>query len=660
MSPVDRLRPSPRRAAPAAPPAARRIREVTLALGLLVASACTVETPPNAVAAPDPTKLTIFFPIDNLVVGRGSPGSLPTGAEYVFVRPLAREATSSIIRVAADGSFTFQVAAGTREVLEIAVALDPQGTQRGGPTYVEVPTRFAPGEPHRCCKQAGAELGRCEPASNAMCLVSNFITRECTSDLDCTAYSGETLPIPEDAFRAGRPDARGNVVVDAPTANVLPPLTLVTLENRGVPGARTGPFLYRQMAITDEQGKVRFEVPAQGDDELVLRLHAVDAINRSREHAVYVPDPELGAFDVVGILPYGPLKNGQPGSVAIRFAPSGVDSRGLCLDRPQDDSSPALCFSAGGAGRQDFAGTLPPEAISFQNGQIQLGGLGVPVRIDDDPRLRFTDGDVRAPPRDLFILVDRSADAQTNDGRRVRFDAARVAFNAARQQDRIALVLLRNGTFDIVQPLTEATPEAKARMVGQLASPPDVDSGGADLFDAVRAVGRAVRDDGRGRDAMILALMASAPAGCTAYDAALDATGGDEDLGIPRIPTYVVRVRPVSQADCYPNAMLCSDAASCVTPQPGQRVPNDDISGLSAFSAGEYVEIDSAQGLVTQSTRLASLFVGAFVMVYDIDRIPEALGDKLVNVSIQATLTINGDPPQDALYEGWLELRDAE
>jgi hypothetical protein len=47
-------------------------------------------------------------------------------------------------------------------------------------------------------------------------------------------------------------------------------------------------------------------------------------------------------------------------------------------------------------------------------------------------------------------------------------------------------------------------------------------------------------------------------------------------------------------------------------------------------------------------------------MVYDIDRIPEALGDKLVNVSIQATLTVNGDPPQDAQYEGWLELRDAE
>jgi hypothetical protein len=31
-----------------------------------------------------------------------------------------------------------------------------------------------------------------------------------------------------------------------------------------------------------------------------------------------------------------------------------------------------------------------------------------------------------------------------------------------------------------------------------------------------------------------------------------------------------------------------------------------------------------------------------------------------VNVSIQATLTISGDTPQDALYEGWLELRDAE
>lgn len=660
MSLVDRPRPSPRRAAHAAPAAGERIAGAALALSLLLASACTVETPPNAVAAPDPSKLTVFFPIDNLVVGRGSPGSLPTGAEFVFVRPLAREATSSIIRVAPDGSFDFQVAAGTREVLEIAVALDAQGTRRGGPTYVEVPTRFAAGEVHRCCKQAGAELGRCEPASNAMCLVSNFVTRECASDLDCTAYAGETLPIPEGAFRASRPDTRGNTVIDTSGADVLPPLTLVTLENRGVPGTRTAPFLYRTMKITDEAGRVRFEVPARGDDEIVIRLHAIDAINRSREHAVYVPDPQLGGFDVVGILPYGPLKNGQPGSVAIRFAPSGVDARGLCLDRPQDDSSPALCFSAGGASRQDFAGTLPPEAIAFRNGQIELGGIGVPLRIDADPRLRFTDGDVRAPPRDLFILVDRSADAQTNDGRRVRFDAARVAFNAARQQDRIALVLLRNGSFDIVQPLTEATPEAKARMVGQLAAPPDVDVGAADLFDAVQAVGRSVREDSRGREAMILALMASAPAGCTAYDAALDATGGDEDLGIPRIPTYVVRVRPVSQADCYANRALCDDAADCMMPQPGQRVPNDDISGLSAFSAGEYVEIDSAQGLVTQSTRLASLFVGAFVMVYDIDRIPEALGDKLVNVSIQATLTVNGDPPQDAQYEGWLELRDAE
>ncbi len=649
------------------------VRFVGPALAVALLGACVGETPPNDIAAPDIERITVYFPLDSLVNGRGSPGPKPEGFDWVFIRPHPSRNVFTFARVLPDGSFTFRIAATGNDILEIAYAdKNEESATRGAPSFVQVPLQPAKGQSFYCCGYRAAvpggaaeRKGRCQPTTEANMCIGGVQFPECVSEADCAFLSNETIEITPADAQVSQPDATGQVTVNVDNAGYR--LRLLRVENRGQRAVGGRDPRQRDYVILDESGKTSIRLRARGDDEIVLQLFDINGYVRSREHALYVPDADLVGVDVVGLFPFEGLKSGETGRIGVRVAPHGTDLRGICP--PSNEAGPALCFSGGheapSTGQNlSYNGGMDYEYLNLT---LTLDGVATPISAPSvetrrQRNTKFTDGNVLAPPQSVVLIIDHSDTAPSRDGQASRFRAAEDFLAGARERDLIAVIstgtpvpgALESGMgFSLIASFggRAAALEALRRLEGR---DTDGDNG---IFAATAFAGDLLYQEARDREGRILIITSAVPKN-EAFTNAIDAITGDERIGRPRYPVYTV-TQPICSGPLMGQCIIDPSLES-------------DFESLAGFTLGRHVQIDNADGYLTSVATVTGAIYGAFVLMYEID-VPvfgggmSSLQPKTAQyvVTVRANLPDPKDPTNAAKsqesrasLEGTLELRD--
>ncbi|MCC7381610.1 MAG: VWA domain-containing protein [Deltaproteobacteria bacterium] len=632
----------------------RRLPSVSFAgLGLLLltAAGCIPDTVVNGVAAPDPNKITVFFPLDGLVQGRGDPGAVvdTTVKElYIASHPTG---TNTRVPVRPNGSFSFALAASSNDVLEMAAVLDEKGLVRGAPAFIKVPVKRAEGDDFFCCRRGPSEgkcmsdteedLGWCADRNRSLPIAAPA----CADDSYCAPYSGQVIPISEGTFVISPPNENGQITIES-QPGLLPPNRLVRVENRGLGAVGGTPLNFRKAAVTDEGGVVSMTFSAKGDDELVFRVYEQNGFFRSREHSQFVPDSLLAGLDITGVFPFKPLRPGTEGTVAVRLAPFGIDRRGICADSADD---PALCFSGGRAAQGSFNGGLDYTSIDLVSFAFEgtPGPKPQPTPRDDDtlPNTKFTDGDVLSGPQLVALIIDNSQNAEAEDGEDLRFQAAQTFVSSLRARDRMMIVTLgtangfriENEIFDSVA----QDPTGLRLIVDRITGEPS--SGSAEIFRALTVTAQKLRSFGEVKRARVALITTAPPAGDPTSDAefvtAFDALVPDDPLGLAEnFATHVVSL-----------------------PQGNDKLASY-LESLAVFSGGGYTTVGTAEGFLGATADAAGLISGAFVLLYNV-AIPCGVG-KAAKVDITASVKLPGPDgaPQERTgqFAGYMEIKEAE
>lgn len=644
----------------------------------LVGIACVNDTPVNPIGPPDPNLITVFFPQDGLVYGRGSPGAVPAGTPFVLVRPHPSRGTSSIFPANTDGSFDFAVAAGVPATLEFAISIDDGGKTRGAPSFIDVPQERARREPFFCCAAPGSMLGRCQPVSLTECSTQNFNDQCDPSDTKadpCAKYNGQTISITDDAFTLTQPNANRAVTLRSKVGSI-PKLSLVKVENRGhrpFGGSGGG---YHSAKVADERGMVEFKFEAAGNDEVVIEILAIDGVNRSRQHALYVPDADLEGLDLTGVVPITPLRSEQMGTIGLRFALSGIDQRGICPPSTagsnpiikSDSEDPALCFSAASGAFLGVNGGLDYARVSLRD--IEIDGKAVDqynktATTAEIPVRKFTDGDVLAEPTMVVIIVDNSVAAAAADPKEVRIAAAVSVAGSLRRRDYAAVMVLgAAGTgktqWRVVRELTkigDAGGRAALRdtLLAQVKQGDAI--GDPDQFGAIAGAGELISNNIRNtktKHGKIVLITAATPVNVSSSENALARVLPAPDSDLESYPVFVIAT-PQSFPNC-PMSGECRDGFTCLA---SLCQPPIDLETIALFSGGAYRQAPSVGGLVTAAQSLEGLISGAFVLLYDM-RMPQNLGTepKLAKLKYHAMVELAGGAQRaEADFEGDIELR---
>lgn len=677
MMDVPPVSPAPRAATAVAPgavttPLSARLGGAVLAVAIAhLGSSCVGETPAREVPAPDVNRLTVFFPLDEgLVNGRGSPGPKPAEYQYVFIRPHPSRNIFTAVRLQEDGSFTFSIAATGNDIIELAYAeTDKADAKRGAPAFVQVPPRTAAPQSFFCCRGASAPRGRCAETTTANMCTPMIAFPECETDADCSFLSGDNIPIRPTDCVVSQPNASGNITVTCD--NPAYALHLLRFENRGQRAVGGTDPRVRSYTIADEQGRATATFIARGDDEIVVRVFALDGYSKSREHAMYVPDADLAGIDVVGMFPFEGLKDRARGKVGIRLAPYGADARGICA--PSSEPGPSLCFSGG------HEAPSTGQNLNF-NGGLDYRQIDVTLRLDDiEARIeppsaeaqaaantKFTDGNVLAPPQAVIVIVDHSSGAADRDGQAARFRAAENFIRSARTRDQVAVFVTGSHPGDNVFEQEPGTGFTVMRRLARRDQPDDrlnplrglfeaeaqMPAGDNGMYAAVTRAAAMLFADAKNLEGRILIISSTNPSEATLdeMDEALQAVSGDERTRA-RYPVYTVTL-PV-----------CEQAGGICTPLPTQR---NDFESLSGFSAGRFAEVASADDFLNSVATVNGGIFGAFVLTYEID-VPALTNRKTAGVALQVTVRLPDplDPTNESkfqerstTYNGIIELRD--
>lgn len=612
-----------------------------IALGAGALGGCTGTAPAREIGPPDISKVGVFYPVNGLVYGRGSAGAFadPTISHVVVASlPTGGE---TILPVEEDGSFDFGVLALSDDVLEIAGARDGAGKVRGDPAYIRVPPLGPPLPRYFCCD---APNGTCtsEDAfeSTATCADPLAGATRCESVRECRVENREILGIDTAAFQVTAPNADGRISI----TGVIPAAgALVRLENRGkagVGGKSPGITLGQ---LSDENGRFRFRsVEARGDDELVFQVEDLLG-NRSPPAAVLVPDAPVEALDIVGAYPFVLLDNGKPGTVAVRFHPSGLDGRGIC---PDSSSDPVLCFSGGLT--HDMVSI---DAVTFDGSPIATPRATPPTSAQ--PNTRATEGDPLKGAQNVVLVLDHSATAQAADGVSPRrFEAVKELIDSLRKRDRVGIVayggpgpreLLKISASGGDWAVQKATIDALAATMAD---------GDADVFGAIRLAGSILHAENSTAPGRIVVLALGDATGTQAevseaFVLAYDQVDDDPTTGFPGYGVYVV-------GNAIPEPVLVN----------GQQQGNIRyLESIAEFSAeGRFVNMPSIASIDDALGDAAGFISGSFVLLYDM-AIPEAVGK---SARLQITATINlptrngGVDSATATYEGPIRIDGSE
>lgn len=639
---ADDVPPHGLRRGPARLAAARALRFGIVAAGL----GCTVDPSGSDIPAPSLDRIYVFYPsgirvADGLVRGRGLSGAIPPEGSHALIESYPT-GNRRVVPVEGDGAFEFEIIAISGDTLEIRAATSPEAEVVGAPAFVRVPASIQPFVPHVCCPETSTcqsiydrESGvECEPFAPGLV--------RCDEDADCAVFENEYLPLDESQVSVSAPDEAGNVVVEG---QVIPNV-LVTLANVGKSAlaqqldpddarrrglADPGVRLTR---IADDQGRFRFdEVPAIADDEIVVQLFDLNGY-RSPSYAQRVPDPPLAGVDILGVFPWEPLTNGEIGKVAIRLAPYGSDSRGICPDQASPRDGLELCAGGG----------LDHGMVSFNRAQLDqpenpaFSLAPVPTSTDaNTPYNRGVEGNVRSRGLDLFVVLDMSASASAIDGGGLAFEAVRAYVENLRDRDRVGLI-----TFEAVPRLETDLVDGRPVMFSRLRElamlPRSGENGvlAAVGLAAERLNARGPVDPGR-----IVVITFGAPSGMPEQvmadlEGVLDIVERRQSgVGLEGHAVDVVGVQ-LSLSD--PNVGALED--------------------LATFSRGSLLSLASPNDLVEELSNLRGEQVGSFILLYDM-AIPVDVG-KAGRVFIDLSLRVpGGSPAQRGSYEGLLRIANA-
>ncbi|MEE2902262.1 MAG: hypothetical protein VYC39_08030 [Myxococcota bacterium] len=609
------------------------------ALGALtVFSSCNVQTPARDGDKPDPEKITVFYPLGDKVRGRGGPGAVRPGTEFVYIATFPSSG-KQVTRANEDGSFEFSVYAGSRDVIELAYSNDKEGKSRGPSIYVDAPLARVFPDDQFCCKESGSaanSLGKCIPYGTAEpdCSGANAFNN-CMTTANCAKHSGRNVDFPTDAnsVRVASPTQGGAVSVTGKLINA--PLAVISVENRGKQGVGLpGKITRKTYDMTDEEGNFELSISAAGDDELVFEIYQLDG-QRSREHSKLVPDADFTGLDILGVFPgYEVLSPAKKGRLAVRFAPYGIDGRGICptpaIGPPQD---PVLCFTGG----------LQYDMVSVD--ELTLDGQPVEVTrtatTNELPFTRATVGDISAELQVLTLIIDTSVNSFASDPEGIRFRAAKNIVNSVRSRDRVVVLSVGNGDLGYRQETSpQMSQEEILQKIDQLQTQPPEGQYLHNVYGAILEASRVIASQSRDYSGgSIVMINTSDPEG---------------DNSLFRNALRSVVANSASKFEGYITHILNLNTDA--------QLNGRNLRDLAVFSGGQFIDVTEPRRMLNGSSTLSGLLSGAFILLYDAD-IPANVG-KSASVKVEATVTFPGGTDkalqsQTATFEGTVEIAGA-
>ena len=613
-----------------------RLGRALAAAAVAVVVGCSAETPPPAFGPIEVAGLYVYYPTggraaQGLVRGRGLPGTVPDGADRVVVRshPSGHRVE---VPLAPDGGFGFRVIAISGDVLELrAAGGDPLAL--GAPVFVEVPPSVEPFVPHVCCPRTNTCQSIYDRDNGLPCPPPAPGLVRCEVDEDCAPYENQALPLEPDDVRVTAPDARGRVSVRGEVV----PNALVTIANVGKSAVappdpaearalgRRDPGLRLEL-IADDRGRFTLEdVPAVGDDELVVVLYDLLGF-RSAPYGLRVPDPPLAGVDVLGVTAWTPLVEGRTGRLAVRLAPFGADGRGLCPDDPDPADGLELCVGGGLDHRM-------VEILEARIGDVPLDLT--PAQTGPDlPYRRGIEGDVRAPPSRVVLIVGRTLDPVPEPA----VEAIATYVEQLRPRDRVAWVDAFRFHPRLAVPFTGDRTGVAERLRSDLSEFAEGFQG--DLLLLVEDAVERLRSIDGGAGGRVLVVTGIPPADDDYRDLAdrvLDLAEGTPSRG-------PVPIDVVSTVELGPAA---GDA----------RARLDALTDLARFSEGEARTGLRPEELGDAMSRLLGRQLGSFLLLYDVAIPPGAAAGGELSIRLQVEIDASG--PAETTYRGPLRVASA-
>ena len=599
--------------------------------------------------SPDLEQILVFYPVGGLVRGRGLSGSAPLSATHIVIK--AHPNGSETIRpVDENRGFEFTILARGGDVLEVSGATDARGTERGEPAFVRVPTGTFSNRDYICCFDTGnTTRGTCQTTDERdeqlqrtdgiiECPSAQSGRTRCTFDEDCGFEEGEWLGVDLDRLQVTTPDRSGFISV----SGFVEPRSLVTLQNRGLSGIGQPQEQLVVGRISSDIGDFEFpSVRARGDDELVLQVQDLNGI-RSPSVSIRVGDADVEGIDVTGVFAWRPLRDDDIGTVAILMAPYGIDGLGMC---PDHGGTPQTCFSGG----------LTHDMVTIENlrvdGQGEAEGVTwAPTPLSPDfPDNRGYDGNVRAGPLDVVLVIDRSEAAGNGillrntdatravtdfvSGLRARDRVGAVEFGA-RGVSRLGVVYDMSGRPQSTGLFTGA--EGRSTLITSIQNALGQDGGGgATVFEAIEEAAEMLRNSSNSGRIVVITTqeqLGSIEESALAFDEAFEKIEASNSVGSADTRVDIIGVS-LTRTEKF-----------------------EDIQAITAFTGGEYFDVatvleSNVNRLSLALSDIRSTLSGSFLLLYDI-QIPPGVG-KAARIEFDARM--NG--VQSAVqYSGLLRI----
>jgi hypothetical protein len=601
-------------------------RPVSLAMLFLALGpfgACSEDAGVGDLPPPDVTQVLVYYPLDRTVRGLGSAGSVVAGTERVAVKSYPTN-TETLASVAPDGSFEFRISAASDDVLELR-ASNVRAERLGPSTFIRVPPSPLPSDTYVCCQdtrtcqsKAQLDIGRACPSPD------DPLATTCTGDEQCAILGVERLQMDASQLEITPPNAEGQIQVTGQTARN----SLVVLENRGLRAIGGPDAGIRLTTIANSAGRFQFrDIRAQGDDELVLKARDLLGFE-SAELAKFVPDAAFAGVDVVGTFDFDPLTPGAAGGkVAIRIVPYGEDNRGIC---PDSNDDPLLCFSGG----------LTYDMVNIRSATWETSLFADPRPVPGDPS-RGTDGDVRAGPQDVMLVMEIARNSEVNiDSGKERFALLESFVNGLRSRDSAGLVIA--GLPPDQTPLVGTERASLADRIGRLDAQANLPDEKADILAAIRSAANILRTqrspDRSSYPGRIVVVVATDTSPIEDANRTNTAVLPDPDANFPGYVVDVIAINPSGG--------------------------NNTLETLAEFSGGTYRSVNKGQTFAAQDLNLAlsdarAALAGSFVLLYTMD-IPLA---KIANLNLTVDVTLGRGTPNEitktATFNGPILIRNA-
>jgi hypothetical protein len=654
-----------------------RLLFVLLGLG----SGCADDRVPELPTA-ELSRMLVYFPVGQgargVVRGRGRAGTFPPGAvPFAAIRTFPSETNEVVVPVGDEGGFDFEVVAGGRETLEVAAALDAEGTERGPGAFIEVPPTPLPTSDQVCClnQGRGACLTRREAETVAgldvdagerespACPSAPAPRFACEDDRACLIFERRRHPIDASVFTLTAPGKERTVSVIATPSAEIPLVSngLVLLENRGLTGLGEPGTIDRRSLIAEPDGSFRFDgIRARGDDELVVEVVDLNDF-RTPSLSLFVPDPTPVSAHLVEVWPVSDLNNGAGAILGLRLFLVGEDGRGLC---PDAELSPAYCrgggldFSALQVRSASIDGlsvqlcpTVGPEEAPWADCSDPGGGV---ERLTLDPPRRGVGGDVRADAQFVAVVVDLSANAPAS--RQPYFEGLADYARFMPSPNRVAWVFVGSeAEVEDPEAIQFLEPIAAAARIEEVAASAQA-SGDNLLFAGIERALRAVDGEVGGADRGRVLVTASSPAVLPdtqevggLYERLIGlAQAGERDAGIP-VDVLVIGDTDAPGPSGETEAELL-ETLSKFSGRPDRRgrVFSDSAFRLNVFDQRRLLR--DARGWAT----------GGHLLLYELLPVTvDGLSQigKLGNLVVELEVSLPGAPPLRARYEGPLEFQ---